>query len=66
MYYLISWNQMDILQKHFKKDYVHMHLWTRFYGMDTTSYKLLLQYKMWMHTRVVDYVFRRKSLDIHV
>ena len=24
---------MDILQKHFKKDHVHMRLWTRFYGM---------------------------------
>ena len=33
LYYLILWNQVDILQKHFKKDRVHMHLWTRFYGM---------------------------------
>ena len=24
---------MDILQKHLKKDHVHMRLWTRFYGM---------------------------------
>ena len=24
---------MNILQKHFKKDYVHMRLWTRLYGM---------------------------------
>ena len=30
--YLILWNQVDILQKHFKKDYIHMRLWTRFYG----------------------------------
>ena len=33
LYYLILWNQVDILQKHFKKDHVHMRLWTRFYGM---------------------------------
>ena len=32
LYYLILWNQVDILQKHFKKDHVHMLLWTRFYG----------------------------------
>ena len=25
-----------ILQKHFKKDHVHMHLWTRFYGMPSS------------------------------
>ena len=30
LYYLILWNQVDILQKHFKKDHVHMRLWTRF------------------------------------
>ena len=24
LYYLILWNQVDILQKHFKKDHVHM------------------------------------------
>ena len=23
LYYLILWNQVDILQKHFKQDYVH-------------------------------------------
>ena len=34
LYYLILWNQVDILQKHFKKDHVHMRLWARFYGMD--------------------------------
>ena len=33
LYSLILWNQVDILQKHFKKDHVHMRLWTRFYGM---------------------------------
>ena len=33
LYYLILWNQVDILQKHFKKDHVCMRLWTRFYGM---------------------------------
>ena len=32
LYYLILWNQVDILQKHFKKDHVRMRLWTRFYG----------------------------------
>ena len=32
LYYLILWNQVDILQKHFKKDHVHMRLWTRLYG----------------------------------
>ena len=32
LYYLILWNQVDILQKHFKKDHVHVRLWTRFYG----------------------------------
>ena len=32
LYYLILQNQVDILQKHFKKDHVHMRLWTRFYG----------------------------------
>ena len=31
--YLILWNQVDILQKYFKKDHVHMRLWTRFYGI---------------------------------
>ena len=31
-YYLILWNQMDILQKHFQNDHVHVRLWTRFYG----------------------------------
>ena len=33
LYYLILWNQVDILKKHFKKDHVHMRLWTSFYGM---------------------------------
>ena len=33
LYYLILWNQVEILQKHFKKDHVHMRLWTRFYGI---------------------------------
>ena len=34
LYYLILWNQVDILQNHFKKDHVHMCLWTRFYGRE--------------------------------
>ena len=25
LYYLILWNQVDILQKHFKKDHVHIY-----------------------------------------
>ena len=33
LHYLILWNQVDILQKYFKKDHVHMRLWTRLYGM---------------------------------
>ena len=37
LYYLILWNQVDILQKHFKKDHVHMRLWTRFYGSARSS-----------------------------
>ena len=32
LYYLILWNQVDILPKHLKKDHVHMRLWTRLYG----------------------------------
>ena len=45
LYYLILWNQVDILQKLFKKDHVHMRLWMRFYGMFifikyTASFKL--------------------------
>ena len=27
------WNQVDALQKHLKKDHVHMRLWTRLYGI---------------------------------
>ena len=27
LYYLILWNQVDILQKHFKKDHAQMRLW---------------------------------------
>ena len=33
MKYLLFWNQVDALQKHFKKDHVHMRLWTRLYGI---------------------------------
>jgi len=29
LYYLNMWNQVDILQKHFKRDHVYMLLWTR-------------------------------------
>ena len=32
LYYLILWNQVDILQKRLKKDHVHMRLWTRLYN----------------------------------
>ena len=34
LYYLILSNQVDILQKHFRKDHVHMRHWTRFYGRE--------------------------------
>ena len=46
LYYLILWNQVDILQKHFKKDHVHMRLWMRFYGMNNRYWilKLTLQF----------------------
>ena len=43
LYYLILWNQVDILQKHFKKDHVHMRLWTRFYGISPLH---------WQHDKV--------------
>ena len=59
LYYLILWNQVDILQKHFKKDHVHMRLWTRFYGISsffrvakTIKYNkiwTLRQEKLWCH-----------------
>ena len=39
---LILWNQVDILQKHFKKDHVHMRIWTRFYGISFYSLGLCL------------------------
>ena len=32
LYYLILWNQVDILQKRFKQDHVRMRLWMSFYG----------------------------------
>ena len=38
LFYLILWNQVDILQKHVKKDHVHMRLWTRFYDMPRNKY----------------------------
>ena len=41
LYYLILWNQVDILQIHFKKDHVHMRLWTRFYSI-LAHWKLVL------------------------
>ena len=31
------WNQVDALQKHFKKDHVHMRLWTGLYGTITCA-----------------------------
>ena len=34
---MLLWNQVDALQKHFKKDHVHMRLWTRLYGMQNVS-----------------------------
>ena len=46
LYYLIFGNQVDILQKHFKKDHVHMRFWTRFYGRacSTDAYPLNTPY----------------------
>ena len=44
LYYLILWNQVDILQKHFKKDHVHMRLWTRFYGIFMFAINTLCQF----------------------
>ena len=31
---MLLWNHVDALQKHFKKDHVHMRIWTRLYGID--------------------------------
>ena len=42
LYYLILWNQVDILQKHFKKDHVHMRVWTRLYGSYITGTEVLI------------------------
>ena len=48
LYYLILWNQVDILQKYFKKDHVHMRLWTRFYGMNFSSKSVIkIMYPMY-------------------
>ena len=44
LYYLILWNQVDILQKHFKKDYVHVRLWTKFYRMHPSTCNLEIKW----------------------
>ena len=54
MYYLILWNQVDILNKHFKEDHVHMRLWTRFYGMQVNKnfiWKIIWYVRMHMESR---------------
>ena len=35
--YMLLWNEVYALQKHFRKDHVHMRLWTRLYNMRTTE-----------------------------
>ena len=41
LYYLILWNQVAILQKHFIKDHVHMRLWMMLYGIYVYCVRLL-------------------------
>ena len=41
LYNLIVWNQVDILLQHFKKDHVHMRIWTRLYGSGTIPLRFL-------------------------
>ena len=64
LYYLIVWNQVDILFKNFKKDHVHMHLWMRFYGMTLafTSCQTLY-YSTHDHSLFVYYYF---NLETHL
>ena len=57
LYYLILWNQVDILQKHFKKDHVHMRLWTRFYGIQVV-YAIGLSR--------IHKVSAKKSIELHL
>ena len=45
LYYLILWNHVDIFQKHFKKDHVHMRLWSRFYGSSATQFSSVFPVK---------------------
>ena len=54
LYYLILWNQVDILQKHFKQDHVHMRLWTKFYG-NSSRFFILLDFRI--RTKVKFYAF---------
>ena len=44
LHYLILWNQVDILQKHYKKDHVRMRLWTRFFGMRLVGDSFMWRY----------------------
>ena len=37
---MLLWNQVDALQAHFKKDHVHMRLWTRLYSIDYSAITL--------------------------
>ena len=42
LYYLILWNQVDILQIYLKEDHAHMGLWTRLYDMRNPYSTLML------------------------
>ena len=54
LYYLILWNQVDILQKHFKQDHVHMRLWTKFTAI-ALDFFILLEFRI--RTKVKFYAF---------
>ena len=59
LYYLILWNQVDILQKHFKKDHVFMRLWTRFYGIGYSHFLTSVRFTAvcWSSIRSIFIVF---------
>ena len=55
---------MNILQKHFKKDHVHMRLWTRFYGMALianleSGIKAILTWDLGVHLEVASWIAYR-------
>ena len=59
LYYLILWNQVDILQKHFKEDHVLMRLWTRFYGIGYSHFLTSVRFTAvcWSSIRSIFIVF---------